>query len=204
MIFVMNEDRRRFWGGKPSNLFPIILLSGKAGVGKSTVADKLSRFLLDSGIKSIRTPFAGAVKDTARVEFGWDGKKDDKGRRLLQNIGQMGREYNQDIWAIKVGRIIQDCIFDGDYDCAIIDDWRYPNEYHYLESTDNFYLYSVRVIAPNHEILKGTEYYNHPSEISIGDEDFYNQFIDNDKRGDLKREIRYMAHSVFPHQISKE
>ena len=37
------------------------------------------------------------VKAVAKF-MGWNGEKDTKGRKLLQGIGNLGREYDNDAW----------------------------------------------------------------------------------------------------------
>ena len=75
---------------KPRLLFGI---HGPAGSGKTTMAKGLIGALLnhDDATHTI-LPFAKPVKDVAR-NMGWNGEKDEKGRRLLQLLGtECGRE----------------------------------------------------------------------------------------------------------------
>jgi len=66
-------------------------LIGLAGSGKDTAAAAL----LAVGWR--RMAFADRLKSLA-MAFGWDGYKDPKGRRLLQDLGMAARNYNQDFW----------------------------------------------------------------------------------------------------------
>ena len=75
----------------------IILVSGNAPrAGKSTVAKALCDFW---GSKCYETH-----DPIYRVAYGagWDGKRDNKGRKLLQDIGLAGKTYDPDIWARKL------------------------------------------------------------------------------------------------------
>lgn len=70
--------------------------------GKSHVADTLfhrSKLGVEGGI----IPFAKPLKSLARDFFGWDGQKDERGRKLLQVLGtEVGREYGGwDFWIKK-------------------------------------------------------------------------------------------------------
>jgi dephospho-CoA kinase len=64
---------------------------GLAGSGKDTAA----LVLLAHGWR--RMAFADRLKGIAR-QFGWNGIKDDAGRKLLQDLGMAARRYNQNFW----------------------------------------------------------------------------------------------------------
>lgn len=69
-------------------------IAGKMGTGKSTVAKMIAE-----KINGKIVPFAKPLKDLA-TQMGWNGVKDEKGRRLLQLLGtECGREcIGEDIW----------------------------------------------------------------------------------------------------------
>lgn len=105
-----------------------ILVSGKAGAGKDYTSDLIYNKLLERGINATmgRSAFATKLKEIA-VSMGWDQKKDERGRKLLQEIGETGRNYDKDLWVKTVydqTRLKKDLV--------IISDWRYENEYDYL------------------------------------------------------------------------
>lgn len=100
----------------------IIGINGPAGSGKSTVAQALADV---HGFK--RLAFADPVKQIA-LDFGWDGEKDEKGRKLLQVIGtECGRAYNKSIWLDKMSSKIRENIRLKQRD-MVIDDVRFDNE----------------------------------------------------------------------------
>ena len=101
----------------------VLLFAGKAGAGKNTSADLVENVYSGSAIKTAQFSFAGAFKRMAK-EMGWDGKKDEKGRRLLQQIGAAGRAYDKDVWA----KCCLKAIRESDCDIAMITDLRFPNE----------------------------------------------------------------------------
>ena len=99
-----------------------LCISGKATSGKTTAAQIIcEEFLAES------FAFGDGVKRVA-LELGWGGKKDARGRKLLQDIGRVGREYNKDLW---VNKSIQEAKslapWSTDAIC-IFSDCRYPNE----------------------------------------------------------------------------
>lgn len=95
-------------------------LSGLSGSGKTTIAKIISN---NYGLELLS--FAWPVKNIAMHEFGWDGQKDDRGRRLLQVLGtDAGRIYDDGIWVRKMIHHIRYC----DINKWIIDDVRFDNE----------------------------------------------------------------------------
>lgn len=97
----------------------LILVSGKAGSGKDTVGDYLvSKY----GFR--KYAFADRLKEIAFL-LGWNGVKDERGRRLLQELGTVGRNYDSDIWI----RFVFDKISKERSERVVITDCRYVNEF---------------------------------------------------------------------------
>ena len=61
----------------------VILISGKAEAGKTTTANIIKTFLEERGRKVACIPYGQYVKDTAKLIWNWDGKKDKKGLSLI-------------------------------------------------------------------------------------------------------------------------
>jgi len=69
----------------------LIVINGSGTSGKDEVA-RLSRVILGKKMKVITISSIDAVKDRALI-FDWDGKKDDKGRRLLSDLKDSWTRY---------------------------------------------------------------------------------------------------------------
>jgi Cdc6-like AAA superfamily ATPase len=175
------EDNRPF----------VVLISGKAGVGKTTLANTLTKVVQqhEDTNKSIimKQPIAWGVKQTA-LNMGWDGEKDAKGRRLLQGVGKIGREYNPDVWVDITVKAVQDTQYHYSplegvrLSYVWIDDWRFKNEIAVFEKLDYmFRIYTVRVIAPQREILRGTPEALDISEIDLDDYSGFDFIVDNNE-----------------------
>lgn len=93
-------------------------------VGKTTVADYLVEHY---GFQ--KYALADPIKQIATRSFGWDGAKDGRGRRLLQEIGTVGRNYDPELWldrfAVRISAV------DGAR--LVVDDLRLALEVEYLE-----------------------------------------------------------------------
>jgi len=114
----------------------LIGLCGAAGSGKDSAANLLVR---DHGF--VRMAFADALKDIAYREFSWDGRKDARGRRLLQVLGtEAGRAYNPDIWIDRLRiRVAQPREFS-----IVVPDVRFVNEANMVRAAGG---YLVRVVG---------------------------------------------------------
>lgn len=157
----------------------ITMVSGRAGEGKTAFASFCQDILVaDYQISSAIVPFARMVKETAFF-MGWDGEKDSRGRRLLQEVGNAGRAYDIDLWARHAVEFIKQ--HPADFEYVFIDDWRFPNEGKYLQ--EHFWpTITMRVRRPKEfHTLLNTPLYNDVSEISLPDEDEYYDFVIENK-----------------------
>jgi hypothetical protein len=97
------------------NLPRIVGLAGYAGSGKD-----LSANILCDRFNYERRGFADALKALATT-IGWDGRKDDTGRRLLQELGVGARDVlGADVWVDALMRDLPGRV--------VITDVRFPNE----------------------------------------------------------------------------
>lgn len=100
-----------------------IAVGGRMQVGKSTAADRL---VDRHGF--VKYALATPIKEIAGRDFGWDGRKDSRGRRLLQEIGTVGRHYDRDLWLDRFARHLAA----DDAPRAVVDDLRLAREEEYL------------------------------------------------------------------------
>ena len=162
----------------------VILISGKAEAGKTTTANIIKTFLEECGKKVACIPYGQYVKDTAKLIWNWDGKKDKKGRELLQWWGtDIVRAQDPNFWVDSVVRLAK--VIDKYVDYLIVDDCRFINEieawraikYVALDSaTDTLAnrqrfsdIITIRVERPGHENALTPEQRRHPSETELDD-----------------------------------
>ncbi len=203
MASLSQNDLDNIWkDGRPH----VVLISGKAGVGKTTFAGLLSRVVHENeDHKSVvmTHSIAWGVKQAA-TNMGWNGEKDVAGRRLLQGIGKIGREFNIDVWVEIANKGITDTHYhfgsfeDKGLRYVWIDDWRFRNEAKWFKEMDYLYrLLFVRVIAPSREILKGTPEALDVSEVDLDDYAHFDVVIDNERTMDDLYENAKMVYNIL-------
>jgi hypothetical protein len=133
--------------------------------------------------------FAHGVKETARF-MGWDGVKDERGRSLLQAVGNAGRDYRQDLWVEReLNRIWreQGSILPLSTCAFFIDDWRFPNEEVVAKRVfGDDKIVTVRIVRPQEQhALWGKSNYNDVSESSLPIVGYYYDHIIDNKTNSL-------------------
>lgn len=150
-----------------------IIISGKAGSGKDTIANFMKEILEKHNKKVLIIHYGDAVKWVLRDYFNWDGKKDIIGRTLLQRIGtDVVRAKFPNFWTGIVVGLLEAFEPYSDFDIALVPDARFPNEIDIaLQNLQN--CVAVRVERKNED---GSEWINsaltedqrkHPSETSL-------------------------------------
>lgn len=144
----------------------IVCISGKAQHGKDTTASMIRECLEERGEKVLVVHYADLLKYICRTFFGWDGNKDEKGRRILQYVGtDVVRKKDPDYWVNFVVDLLE--LFDGEWDWVLIPDTRFPNEVDVMKI--RFGATHIRVIRPNLVSPLTTEQQDHPSEVALDD-----------------------------------
>lgn len=136
----------------------IILISGKARAGKDTFALGLDGYNKYS--------FAGQLKDFA-IKLGWNGHKDERGRKFLQDLASTVREYNRNTWVNLVCRMLETNSYPNQ---IAITDCRYLNEIQIMRQwgkKNGYKVITVRIERPNYDNGLTEEQKNHPSETEL-------------------------------------
>ena len=127
-----------------------LLISGKAGSGKDTVAKIIESILHQRNKEVLILHFADLVKFYAEHYWGWNRLKDKDGRYILQYIGtELMRRTFPTYWAEIIGKFLYALQLNGLYDYCIISDWRFINEFDVVSEYAE-HLTAIRIERPNY------------------------------------------------------
>lgn len=166
----------------------VFLISGKANHGKDTLADILMKKLKG---KSTKMSFAGYLKDIARKYYGWDGKKDNHGRKILQLLGTERIREELGWQDFHVKRVCEDIkIIENDYDYVFIPDARFRNEIYYTKSQFPDNVTSIHIERLNFKSPLTQKQQQHKSENDLINFTGFDYEIKNEEGlGNLEKEV---------------
>ena len=142
-----------------------ICISGKAQNGKDTSALMMKEQLAAAGHTALIIHQADLLKFICQKFYDWDGKKDERGRTLLQYVGtQVVRQKDPDFWVRFIEQVTD--LFDGSWDYIIIPDTRFPNEIEKLRTPTSKVVH-VRVVRDGFVSPLTQEQQRHESEIAL-------------------------------------
>ena len=156
----------------------VILLSGKAQSGKDYIANIIKQQLEENGNKVLVTHYADLLKYILKTFFNWDGKKDKKGRDLLQRVGtDVIRKKMPDYWVNFISQMIS--FFPNEWNYILIPDTRFPNEIEVMQKNPDVNVITIRINRVNFTPQLTLEQQQHPSETSLDEYDF-DYYVSND------------------------
>lgn len=144
----------------------IILISGKARHGKDTFAKFLKEGLENKGERVLICHYGDLLKFIAKAYLGWNGEKDEEGRKLLQQVGTgLIREKEPNFWVDFVIKMFR--YFGDRYDYILIPDTRFPNEVEKMREAFGDRVFHFRVVRPDFISELTPEQLKHPSETAL-------------------------------------
>lgn len=179
----------------------IILVSGKATHGKDEVSRLLVEYLSqlnNTNKKScIKMAYGDLLKYVCREYFGWNGQKDDVGRKLLQKIGtDICDKNNPNVWSKTLIQIIKALYTEFDY--IVVSDARLKEEINQAKEEFGDKVLTVRVNRINYSSPLSPKQQRHPTEIDLDDYNF-DKYIINDTLEKLYQDCYNLAKEIYEH-----
>jgi hypothetical protein len=173
----------------------IFEISGFAQHGKDSLADFMIDILSSSEKKCLKIKFGDYLKFVASNYHNWDGKKDARGRELLQKLGtEIARDNHPDIWVNVVIEFLS--AFKSQYDFIFIPDCRYENEILKIKES-GYRTTNIWINRPNFDNGLTKEQKSHRSETSLLDYPFEKIVINDGNLEDLLLKSKNLLHSLL-------
>ncbi|EPY2277886.1 hypothetical protein ACXAT3_002637 [Clostridium sporogenes] len=151
----------------------IFILSGKARAGKNSTSEIMKKHLEYYGDKCLEIAYGDYLKFIAKQYLNWNGKKDRKGRQLLQYLGTEKVRKGLNMPNYWVERVIDTIKIVGDeYKYIFITDARFPNEIELIKQAFPNIVETIRVSRKDFINPLTEEQQKHISEIALDDYKF--------------------------------
>ena len=169
----------------------IIMISGKMRHGKDTCAQFIKEELERMDKRILIIHYADYLKFILKQYFGWDGEKNEEGRKLLQIVGtDLIRARQPDFWVDIVAKFL--LVTHDQWDYVLIPDTRFPNEITKMKMMfgiqNTFSLRVDRVDFVPEEATK--EQLAHPSETALDGYEFDNYIFNTGDLNALREKIQ--------------
>lgn len=173
----------------------VILLCGKGGSGKSTVASLVKEYYTYQKKESVITEFSKYLKLYANEILGWDYNPETKPRKFLQDLGSRVRHslFNEDFL---IDRMLDDLAVYEEYkDVVIIADIRLPREIDRIkeECKDTISVYVENQFSKS---TLSVEEQTHETEVSLEQYNNFDYTVINDDKDKLKDYVFKMLDEV--------
>lgn len=142
------------------------------------------------------THYGDLVKYICTNFFGWNGKKDEDGRRLLQYVGtDIVRKINPDFWVDFIIDILR--FFENNWDVVLIPDSRFPNEIDRLIDA-GWEVTHIRVKRPGYISTLTEEQRSHQSETALDNVDPDYLILNDGSLDDLEISVnQYIKENIY-------
>lgn len=172
----------------------IFLISGKARHGKNTFSSFCKEYLETNGKKVLELAFADYLKYFCKQYLNWDGQKDEAGRKLLQETGDILRRNNVNVFTNILKEVIQSV--KSEYDYIFVTDCRFKNEVEVMKETFPEEVITIRVNRPDFQNDLTEEQRKHKSEVDLDDYQFDVEILNCDTLDTLKQIALYFTYTI--------
>ncbi|MCR5787725.1 MAG: hypothetical protein K6G37_01400 [Bacilli bacterium] len=172
----------------------VYVIAGKAGSGKNTSANYIKEYYEEKGKKVVITEISKYLKLFAYELLNWDGKRETKPRKFLQDVGSYIRyeAFDEDFL---INRLVEDVkIYEKYVDVVIVADARLPREIDDLKNEYN--ATAIKIINKFNDYELKNEEKVHETEVALNSYDKFDYVIENETFNKLKEDIYKLVEEV--------
>jgi hypothetical protein len=167
-------------------MMKIILISGKANSGKTKLGEFILKYAKIKNINAIQTEYSKYLKLYAKEIIGYDGSRENKPRKFLQDLGTYIREdLNMPHFFTK--RMLEDFkIYEKFVDIVVISDVRLKEEIEDLKNSQYNDIITIRVNNKNLFYNLTEEEKTHITETALENYPYFDYIIENKSLNELE------------------
>ena len=158
----------------------IILIAGKAGSGKTYLGKKIVNIAEARGLRALQTEYSKYLKLYAKELFNYDGSRENKPRKFLQDTGSFIREYLKDEHFF-TRRMLEDFrVYEKYYDIIVISDVRLIKEIEDIKVSKYKDIITIKVINKHSKYDLTNDEKNHITEKELENYNEFDYIIENE------------------------
>lgn len=156
----------------------IILIAGRAGSGKTTLGEEIVLEAKRKGLRALQTEYSKYIKMYAKEMIGYDGNRENKPRKFLQDMGTFIRENLEDEHFF-TRRMLEDFrVYEHFFDIVVISDVRLIKEIEDIKSS-KYETISIQIKNKLGKYDLSEEEKKHITEVELEDYAKFDYIIEN-------------------------
>lgn len=164
----------------------IILISGQAGSGKTKLGELIIKYAEERNLRAIQTEYSKYLKLFAKEVLGYDGSRENKPRKFLQDLGSFIR-YDLGDEHFFTRRMLEDfSVYETLADIVVISDVRLIKEIEDIKNSRYKNVVTIKIKNYHSEYELTEEEKNHITERELEDYDKFDYIIENKSLVDLE------------------
>ena len=169
----------------------IILIAGKARSGKTKLGEYIVNYALQKDLRAVQTEYSKYLKLFAKEILGYDGSRENKPRKFLQDLGSFIRcDLGDEDFFTR--RMLEDLkVYETFCDIVVISDVRLIKELENLKNS-TYKVTTIKVTNQHLEYNLDEMEKNHITEKELEDYENFDYIIENDDLNKLKSFAKFI------------
>ncbi len=158
----------------------VVLVAGRAGSGKTYLGEKIVEIAKSKNIRALQTEYSKYIKMYASEILGYDGSRENKPRKFLQDTGSFIRETLDDAHFF-TRRMLEDFrIYEHYFDIVVVSDVRLIRELEDIKNSKYQDVVTIKVENSNSVYSLSEEEKNHITEKELADYLDFDYIVNNE------------------------
>lgn len=174
----------------------IILISGKASSGKTKLGELIVNYAQKIGLRAVQTEYSKYLKLYAKELIGYNGSRENKPRKFLQDLGSFIR-YDLGDEHFFTRRMLEDFnVYETFCDIVVVSDVRLIKEIEDIKNSRYKDIVTIQVVNCHGEYNLTIEEQNHITERELENYQGFDYIIENESVENLEELAKNLVEGV--------